>query len=95
MSLNNEKICREIIEDKIAVCEKTAGGSTEWELYGFEISVFESASSSKNIQFQDMGNENRFLGTFRGHSKRPNLVMTYYLHACRGVTRGGGGGRGG
>ena len=25
VSLNNEKICREISEDKIAVCEKTAG----------------------------------------------------------------------
>jgi hypothetical protein len=25
VSLNNEKICREINEDKIAVCEKTAG----------------------------------------------------------------------
>jgi hypothetical protein len=25
MSLNNETICREISEDKIAVCEKTAG----------------------------------------------------------------------
>jgi hypothetical protein len=24
VSLNNEKICREISEDKIAVCEKTA-----------------------------------------------------------------------
>jgi hypothetical protein len=25
VSLNNDKICREISEDKIAVCEKTAG----------------------------------------------------------------------
>jgi hypothetical protein len=25
VSLNNEKICREISEDKIAVCEKTQG----------------------------------------------------------------------
>ena len=25
LSLNNEKICHEIGEDKIAVCEKTAG----------------------------------------------------------------------
>jgi hypothetical protein len=25
VSLNNENICREISEDKIAVCEKTAG----------------------------------------------------------------------
>jgi hypothetical protein len=25
VSLNNEKICREIVEDKIVFCEKTAG----------------------------------------------------------------------
>ena len=49
MSLNNEKSCREISEDKIAVCEKTAGLRTERELFGFELSVFESVSSSKNI----------------------------------------------
>ena len=35
VSLNNEKICREISEHKIAVCEKTAG--------------LQSASSRKNI----------------------------------------------
>ena len=34
VSLNNEKICREISEHKIAVCEKTAG--------------LQSASSRKN-----------------------------------------------
>ena len=28
----------------------------------------------KIFQFQDMGNENRFLGTFRGHGKRPIYV---------------------
>jgi hypothetical protein len=44
--LNNEKICREISEDKIAVCEKTAGLH---ELFGFELSVLESVSSRKNI----------------------------------------------
>jgi hypothetical protein len=48
VSLNNEKICCEISEDKIAVCEKTAG-STVREVFGFEISVFESFSSHKNI----------------------------------------------
>ena len=48
MSLNNEKICREISEHKIAVCEKTAG-QTERELFGFELSVLESASYRKNI----------------------------------------------
>jgi retron-type reverse transcriptase len=31
--LNNEKSCHEISEDKIAVCEKTAG-LIEWELFG-------------------------------------------------------------
>ena len=33
----------------------------------------------KIFQFQDMGNENRFLGTFRSHSKRPWRNTT--LHA--------------
>jgi hypothetical protein len=28
----------------------------------------------KIFQFQDMINENRFLGTFRGHSKQPVLA---------------------
>ena len=50
VSLNNEKICREFSEHKIAVCEKTAEcGSTEWELFGFELSVLESVSSRRNI----------------------------------------------
>jgi hypothetical protein len=70
VSLNNEKICREISEDKITVCEKTAG------LRGGKFSDLNSACSKvlvpvKIFQFQDMLNENRFLGTFRGHSKRP------------------------
>jgi hypothetical protein len=41
----------------------------ERELFGFELSVFESKVlvPVKISQFQDMGNENRF----RGHSKRP------------------------
>jgi hypothetical protein len=47
--LNNGKSCREISDDKIAVCEKTACRFTERELFGFEISVFESVSSRKNI----------------------------------------------
>ena len=71
VSLNNEKICCEISEDKIAVCEKTAG------LRCGKFSDLKSACSKvlvpiKIFQFQDMLNENRFLGTFRGHSKRPN-----------------------
>ena len=56
MSLNNEKICREISEDKIAVCEKTVG------LRSGKFSDLNSACSKvlvpvKIFQFQDMGNE--------------------------------------
>jgi hypothetical protein len=49
VSLNIEKICCEINEDKIAFCEKTAGLRTAWEVFGFELSVLESVSSRKNI----------------------------------------------
>ena len=47
VSLNNEKICCEISEDKIAVCEKSAGLRTVREVFGFELSVLESVSSNK------------------------------------------------
>jgi hypothetical protein len=74
VSLNNEKICCENSEDKIAVCEKTAG------LRCGKFSDLSSACSKvlvpiKIFQFQDMLNENRFLGTSRGHSKRPIMVF--------------------
>jgi hypothetical protein len=71
VSLNEEKICREISENKIAFCEKTQG------LWSGNFSDLNSACSTvlvpvKIFQFQDMHSyENRFLGTFRGHSKRP------------------------
>jgi hypothetical protein len=78
VSLNSEKICREISEDKIAVCEKTAG------LRSGNFSDLNSATacskvlvSVKTFQFQDMGNENRFLGTYRGHSKWPITVTCF------------------
>jgi hypothetical protein len=69
VSLNNEKICCEISEDKIAVCEKTAG------LRSGNFSDLNSACSKvlvpvKISQIQDMLNENRFLGTLRGHNTR-------------------------
>jgi hypothetical protein len=70
VSLNKEKNCREISENKIAFCEKTQG------LRSGNFSDSNSACSTvlvpvKIFQFQDMHYENRFLGTFRGHSKRP------------------------
>jgi hypothetical protein len=82
VSLNNEKICREISEDKIAVCEETAG------LQGENFSDFNSACSKVSVsvkifQFQDMEKENRFLGTFRGHSKRPKkIVILIVIRQC-------------
>ena len=49
VSLNNEKICPEISEHKIAVCEKTAGLRSGNSIFGFELSLLESTSSRKNI----------------------------------------------
>jgi hypothetical protein len=71
VSLNKEKVSREIRENKIAVCEKTQG------LRSGNFSDLNSACSTvlvpaKIFQFQDMHYGNRFLGTFQGHSKRPN-----------------------
>jgi hypothetical protein len=64
VSLNNEKNCCEISEDKIPVCEKTAG--------------------LRCGKFSDLNfNENRFLGTFRGHSKRPILKICRVLMLSR------------
>ena len=59
VSLNNEKICCAISEDKIAVCEKTAG------LRSGNFSDLNSACQKvvvpvKIFQFEDMLNENHF-----------------------------------
>ena len=72
VSLNKEKVSREISENIIAVCEKTQGLRTG------NFSDLNSACSTvlvpvKIFQFQDMHYENRFLGTFQGHSKRPKI----------------------
>ena len=78
MLLNNDKICRAISESKIGVCEKTAG------LYGVgNFSDLDSACSKvlvpvKIFQIQDIRqNENRFLGTFRGHNTQPISIKGY------------------
>ena len=75
VSLNNEKICCATSENKIAVCEKTAG------LGSGNFSDLNSACQKvvvpvKIFQFQDMLNENRFLDTFRGHTKRTMFART-------------------
>ena len=78
VSLNKEKVSREISENKIGVCEKTQG------LRSGNFSDLNSACSTvlvpvKIFQFQDMHYENRFLGTFQGRSKRPILVISSLL----------------
>ena len=78
MSLNKEKVSREISENKIAVCEKTQG------LRSGNFSDLNSACSTvlvpvKIFQFQDMHYESRFLGTFQGHSKRPIPITQWSL----------------
>ena len=76
VSLNNAKNCREISEDKIAVCEKTA------DLRSGNSSVLDSACLKvlvpvKIFQFSDMHNENNFLDTFRGHNIYTAHKMIY------------------
>ena len=88
VSLNNEKNCCAISEDKIAVCaEKTAG------LRSGNFSNLNSACQKvvvpvKIFQFQDMLNENRFLDTFRGHSKR-TIRCEFAYRFKHGVIRNG------
>jgi hypothetical protein len=53
MSLNSENNCREISEDKIAVCQKTAGLRSG----NFSDLKLEVLVPVKIFQFQDMGNE--------------------------------------
>jgi hypothetical protein len=67
LSLNNEKIC---CEDKIAVCEKTAGLRCR-KFSDLNYVCSKVLVRVKIFEFQDILNENRFLSTFRGHSKRP------------------------
>ena len=70
VSLNNEKNCCAISEDKIAVCEKNAGlrsrNSSDLDSACLKVLV-----PIKIFQIQDMLNENRFLDTFRGQNTRP------------------------
>jgi hypothetical protein len=53
MSLNSENNCREISEDKIAVCQKNAGLQSR----NFSDLKLEVLVPVKLFQFQDMGNE--------------------------------------
>ena len=60
VSLNNEKNCREISKDKIAVCEKTAGlrsGNSS----DLSSACLKALVPAEIFQFSDMHYESRFL----------------------------------
>ena len=66
VSLSNERNCRASSEDRIAVCEKTAG------LRSGNSSDLDSACLNVLVPAKIfMLNENRSLNTFRGHNIRP------------------------
>ena len=73
--LNNVKNCREISENKIAVCEKTAGPRSR-NSSDFDSACLKVLVPVKIFQFSDMHNKNRFLDTFRGHNIRPIFLLT-------------------
>jgi hypothetical protein len=79
VSLNNERVVVKLAENKIAVCEKTAG------LGCGNFSDLNSACSKvfvpvKIFQFKDMLNENRFLGTFREVTANSLLEQIYITY---------------
>ena len=78
VSLNNEKKCHDISEDKTAVCEKTAGlrSGNSSDLDSAYLIVFVPVTI---FQFYEMHNENRFLDTFRGHNIRPKCDSLFVI----------------
>ena len=64
------KNCREISEDKIAVCEKTAGLRSE-NFSDLDSACLKLLVPLKIFQNYDMHNENRILYNFRGYNIRP------------------------
>ena len=80
VSSNNEKNCRDISKDKIAVCEKTAGlrsGNSS----NLNSACLKELVPVKIFQFSDMHYESRFLDTFRWHNIRP---MSKHIETNRG-----------
>ena len=88
VSLNNEKICCEIIEDKIAFCEKTAG-LRRGKFSDSNSACLKVLVPVKIFQFQDMLNESeRYQDAANGLlAVKHDLIVhqmdvkTEYLHA--------------
>ena len=70
VSLNNDKNCREISKDKIAVCEKTAGLQS-WNSSDLNSACLKALVPVEIFQFSDMHYESHLLSTFQGHNIRP------------------------
>ena len=76
VSLNNEKICCEISEDKIAFCEKNAG-LRSGRFTDSNSACLKVLVAVKLFQFQDMLNENeRYQDAANGHFWR---LLSYFL----------------
>ena len=78
VSLNNEKSCRGISKDKIAVCEKTAGlrsGNSS----DLDSACLKALVPAEIFRFLDMHYESRFLDTFRGHNIRPRYRKRHMI----------------
>ena len=78
VSLNNEKNCREISQDKIAVYEKTAGLQCS-NVSGLNSTYFKVLLPIEIFHFSDMHYENSFLGKFQGLDMRPNLKYSQFV----------------
>ena len=59
-------------ENTNAICEKTAG-LRSGNFLDLDSACLKVLVPVKIFQFHDMLNENRFLGIFSGHGKRPTL----------------------
>ena len=80
--MNNEKKCREISKDKIAVCEKTAGLRSGNSL-DLDSACLKALVPVEIFQFSGMHYESRFLNTFRGHNTRPTWMMNVLRHTVQ------------
>ena len=77
-------------ENTNAICEKTAG-LRSGNFLDLNSACSKMLVTVKILQFHDMLNENRFLGIFLGHGKRPasnydnmagNLNINFYTKTC-------------
>jgi hypothetical protein len=65
-------------ENTNAICEKTVG-LRSGNFSDLNLACSKMLVTVKIFQFHDMLNENRFLGTFLGHGKRPVSSMPFPL----------------